>query len=156
MRPARTVAHMLRSPGSIDLPSMRKLLPALSILAVMLPSCAQAQDVTPPTTPPNPPPSYPPFSASPTSGSAPLLVTFGSTGFGTITFGDGSTGAMSGGLPTCFTCGPAFSANHTYSAAGTYTATFTPTCTGTGCTPLAPQKITITVAHRRIHRRRRP
>jgi PKD repeat protein len=67
------------------------------------------------------------FSASPTSGAAPLAVTFTgpqSVAGDTVDFGDGTLGTMS---PTACpqassSCGSNSMASHTYTAAGTYTA----------------------------------
>jgi PKD domain len=69
------------------------------------------------------------LNASPTSGPAPLTVTFSATYFGTtaysVTYGDGSLGPTN----VCdFNCSPAaqsVSFTHTYHTPGTYTATFT-------------------------------
>ncbi len=90
---------------------------------------------TPP--PPPPPPTPAPtaaFTASPTSGAAPLAVQFTDTSTGSPTswawgFGDGSTAT---------TQNPA----HTYSAAGTYTATLRATNAG-GTSEPATQTITV-------------
>jgi PKD domain len=68
------------------------------------------------------------LNASPTSGPAPLTVTFSATYFGTtaysVTYGDGSLGPTN----VCdFNCSPAaqsVSFKHTYHKPGTYTATF--------------------------------
>jgi len=69
------------------------------------------------------------FSASPTSGFAPLAVTFNVNAVGgyetsglSIDFGDGQTGNPQ--TIYCFAapCNPAMSASHTYAAPGTYTA----------------------------------
>ena len=56
-----------------------------------------------------------PFSASPTSGMAPLTVTFSGVGSG-IEFGDGTGQAKNDGIALNH-------ASHIYSTAGTYTAT---------------------------------
>jgi PKD domain len=69
------------------------------------------------------------LNASPTSGPAPLTVTFSATYFGTtaysVGYGDGSLGPTN----VCdFNCSPAaqsVSFKHTYHKPGTYTATFT-------------------------------
>ncbi|MFA7310100.1 MAG: PKD domain-containing protein, partial [Candidatus Paceibacterota bacterium] len=69
------------------------------------------------------------FSASPTSGAAPLAVRFTtSEKSGTINFGDGTSGTIQAGpLGVCYfggTCtGGGYGASHTYTSAGTYTAT---------------------------------
>lgn len=61
--------------------------------------------------------SNPTFSASPSSGSAPLTVTFspssGFSGYYAVNFGDGTSATLRSG-----------STSHTYSAPGTYTASF--------------------------------
>ncbi len=93
---------------------------------------------TPP--PPPPPPTPAPtaaFTASPTSGAAPLAVQFTDTSTGSPTswawdFGDGSTAT---------TQNPA----HTYSAAGTYTATLRAT-NAAGTSAPATQTITVSAA----------
>ena len=89
------------------------------------------------------------FSASPTSGTAPLAVVFRSNTNGTVDFGDGTSDQMSvscinyansgGSSGNCTTLGNYY-AGHTYTSAGTYTATLkrttTNTCTstlGTSC-----------------------
>jgi hypothetical protein len=65
------------------------------------------------------------FSASPTSGPAPLNVGFryeGSRKQPAIDFGDGSSSGMNA-APTCATCVPVYVASHSYTVAGAYTAT---------------------------------
>jgi PKD repeat protein len=70
------------------------------------------------------------FSASPSSGNAPLTVQFNSsapqgTDIGsTVNFGDGTTGTLVFD-PVCSSCNAAAMVSHTYAAAGTYTATLT-------------------------------
>lgn len=67
------------------------------------------------------------FSASPTSGQAPLSVQFTSTGpsgsdiGSTVTFGDGTSGTLAM-APVCYGCALQGSVNHTYTQNGTYTA----------------------------------
>ncbi len=75
------------------------------------------------------------FSGSPTSGSAPLSVTFYSNTGGSIDFGDGSSGLM---MPLTVLCaagancgGSSTYAYHTYTSSGTYTAKLL----GPGCDP---------------------
>jgi uncharacterized membrane protein len=76
-----------------------------------------------------------PFTATPTTGRAPLRVTFSASGLAppmnyTVNFGDGTKGALTQG--SCFGPSPiggqgsgacSGSASHTYTSAGTYTAT---------------------------------
>jgi|GEM_PF-6775768 hypothetical protein len=86
-----------------------------------------ASAATPPAAP-NPTP-VATFTASPTSGAAPLTVTFSSSQGGTINFGDGQTGtippaqcaqtATIGSTPIC----DQGTVTHVYTSAGTYTAT---------------------------------
>ncbi|HEY5220869.1 MAG TPA: PKD domain-containing protein [Candidatus Paceibacterota bacterium] len=70
------------------------------------------------------------FSASPTSGAAPLSVRFtssapqGGTIGNTVSFGDG-TGGNLGVVPTCSSCNALGIVSHTYVSAGVYTATLT-------------------------------
>ena len=74
------------------------------------------------------------FSAYPTSGAAPLQVSFtgpqGAVGE-TINFGDGTSGTMTTVIATCVagtantSCGPRAAASHTYTTTGTFTATLT-------------------------------
>jgi peptidoglycan hydrolase-like protein with peptidoglycan-binding domain len=70
------------------------------------------------------------FTASPTSGAAPLTVQFTSsapqgTSIGkTVDFGDGTTGTL-GVVPVCSSCNAMGIVSHTYASAGTYTATLT-------------------------------
>jgi PKD repeat protein len=70
------------------------------------------------------------FTASPTSGAAPLTVQFissapqGSTLGNSVNFGDGSTGTL-GVVPVCSSCNAEGVVSHTYASAGTYTATLT-------------------------------
>lgn len=70
------------------------------------------------------------FSASPTSGSAPLTVQFvetvpqGETLATNINYGDGSTGTL-GVVPVCSSCNAEAAGTHTYTAAGTYNVTLT-------------------------------
>jgi PKD repeat protein len=70
------------------------------------------------------------FTASPTSGAAPLTVQFtatapqGTTLGNTVNFGDGSTGTL-GFVPVCSSCNAEGVVSHTYASAGTYTATLT-------------------------------
>jgi PKD repeat protein len=80
------------------------------------------------------------FSASPTSGAAPLTVNFSSTVAGDVNFGDGSTGTMAPNPIPMYVCASAdtncknpqqtYSTSHTYAQNGTYTATLTH---GSGC-----------------------
>ncbi len=76
------------------------------------------------------------FYASPISGTAPLLVTFGGTAPGssyTLNFGDGSQPVQTGSGYQCPTSNPnctgptsvSVNQTHTYGSAGTYTATLT-------------------------------
>jgi PKD repeat protein len=98
-----------------------------------------------PTPSPTPtPPAVPSdtFSASPTSGNAPLTVTFSgvvtgknagwcSTGCSSIlVFGDGQQGAVP--LPTSQTAAQNYSIQHTYTSNGTYTATLYQGAAGSG------------------------
>jgi PKD domain len=68
------------------------------------------------------------LTATPTTGPAPLTVSFNASGpvgtsiTNTINFGDGSTGTLNP-APVCADCGPSSSASHTYTAPGTYTVT---------------------------------
>ncbi len=78
------------------------------------------------------------FSATPTTGSVPLFVSFNSSIGGTINYGDGTSGTMVYNNAT-------YGSSHVYQSAGTYTATLTPACSGTGCMSLVPQKVVITV-----------
>jgi PKD repeat protein len=70
------------------------------------------------------------FTASPTSGAAPLTVQFISTApqgtniGNTVNFGDGASANL-GFVPTCSSCNAEGTATHTYASAGTYTATLT-------------------------------
>jgi len=70
------------------------------------------------------------FSASPTSGSAPLTVQFtattpqGTTLPTTINYGDGTSGTL-GVVPVCSSCNAESAGSHTYASAGIYTATLT-------------------------------
>lgn len=88
------------------------------------------------------PPADSGFSASPTSGTAPLAVGFNYRGVSrqqpTLDFGDGSSSGMNA-APICATCVPVHVASHIYVAAGTYTATLT-------ANGQAAATITITVA----------
>jgi peptidoglycan hydrolase-like protein with peptidoglycan-binding domain len=67
------------------------------------------------------------FSATPSSGIAPLTVQFtvsapqGTTVGNLISFGDGATGTL-GFVPVCSSCNLLATASHTYAATGTYTA----------------------------------
>jgi hypothetical protein len=70
------------------------------------------------------------FSASPTSGTAPLSVKFtssapqgGNVG-NTVNFGDGTNGKL-GFVPVCSNCNALGTISHTYVSAGIYTATLT-------------------------------
>ena len=72
------------------------------------------------------------FTASPTSGTAPLQVSFTgpqSAVGDTVNFGDGTTGTMTLVMSACpligasNSCGPHSAANHTYTSANTYPAT---------------------------------
>ncbi|HUO50313.1 MAG TPA: peptidoglycan-binding protein [Candidatus Paceibacterota bacterium] len=70
------------------------------------------------------------FSASPTSGNAPLAVQFtssapqGSTIGSNVNFGDGTSGHL-GFVPVCSSCNAMGIVSHTYQSAGTYTAILT-------------------------------
>jgi PKD repeat protein len=70
------------------------------------------------------------FSASPTSGAAPLTVQFtssapqGSDVGNTVNFGDGTSGKL-GFVPVCSSCNARGVVSHTYASAGKYTATLT-------------------------------
>jgi len=70
------------------------------------------------------------FTASPTSGAAPLTVQFNSnapqgTSIGSmVNFGDGTSGTL-GVVPVCSSCNAMGIVSHTYISAGTYTATLT-------------------------------
>ncbi len=70
------------------------------------------------------------FTASPTSGVAPLSVQFTATApqgtsLGTtVNFGDGTTGTL-GFVPVCSSCNAMGTVSHTYANPGTYTATLT-------------------------------
>jgi hypothetical protein len=102
------------------------------------------------------------FSAAPTAGPAPLLVTFSATGFSpgayTVFFGDGTNGQLDSELPYCpartTPCtGPAFgSASHTYQSAGSYTATLTqsglPLCAGCAAPILGTVIVTVALSGR--------
>jgi hypothetical protein len=93
------------------------------------------------TSTPTPPPSPPSFSASPTSGRAPFIVTFTALVGGSIDFGDGSSGTMVNN-------DAAYVASHTYTSPGTYTAQLdtSPTCPANAmCAPLALPPVTVTV-----------
>ncbi len=82
------------------------------------------------------------FTASPTSGTVPLTVTFSGTVTGanvgwcqagctdTITFGDGTTGTVA--LPVATNGVSTYSVQHTYTGAGTYTATHFQGVSGSG------------------------
>ncbi len=95
------------------------------------------------------------FTASPTSGTAPLTVTFSGTVTGanvgwcqagctdTITFGDGTTGSVA--LPVATNGVSAYSLQHVYAGAGTYTATHYQGVSGSG-RPIIASPITITVS----------
>ncbi|MDB5238359.1 MAG: repeat containing protein [Candidatus Kaiserbacteria bacterium] len=94
------------------------------------------------------------FSASPTSGTAPLSVAFSATGpsgtnFSSITFGDGTSGSLNA-APVCASCNASSAASHTYTTTGTYTATlgYMPPCpSGMACTQVMQTKtVTITVS----------
>jgi PKD repeat protein len=64
------------------------------------------------------------FTASPVSGTSPLMVQFTSQGsplYTHVDFGDGSVGDLYP-APTCDTCTPSATGIHTYASAGTYTA----------------------------------
>ncbi len=70
------------------------------------------------------------FSASPTSGAAPLTVQFtssvsqGSSIGSTVNFGDGTSGTLAY-VPVCSSCNAMGTVSHTYASSGTYTATLT-------------------------------
>jgi peptidoglycan hydrolase-like protein with peptidoglycan-binding domain len=70
------------------------------------------------------------FSATPSSGSAPLTVQFvasapqGITLGNAVNFGDGTTGHL-GFVPVCSSCNAEGVVSHTYTASGTYNATLT-------------------------------
>lgn len=70
------------------------------------------------------------FSASPTSGTAPLSVRFtssapqGSNVGNTVNFGDGTSGNLAF-VPVCANCNALSTVSHTYLSAGTYTTTLT-------------------------------
>ncbi|MEK7156469.1 MAG: peptidoglycan-binding protein [Patescibacteria group bacterium] len=90
------------------------------------------------------------LSAQPTSGAAPLGVTFTSNSPGTINFGDGSSGEMS---PNCATgldgqsrCDTgSYFTGHTYVNPGTYIATLTSagSCTSGYCAQTASATVTV-------------
>ncbi|MDO8514557.1 MAG: peptidoglycan-binding protein [bacterium] len=61
------------------------------------------------------------LTATPTSGSAPLSVTFSSNSASDVRFGDGQTGTLNP-APVCSGCAPSYTALHTYTSAGTFTA----------------------------------
>ena len=79
------------------------------------------------------------FSATPTSGAAPLTVSFhvSPSVVATIDFGDGTNGTMAP-APTCATCPSLAVAAHTYESSGTYTAKIV-----SGAVALASQVITV-------------
>lgn len=61
------------------------------------------------------------FTATPTSGKAPLAVVFSSNSASDIKFGDGTTGTLNP-TPICTGCAPSFTASHIYTSAGVFTA----------------------------------
>ncbi len=94
------------------------------------------------------------FSASPTSGTAPLSVAFSAmglspSGYYDIAYGDGANSGTLQAPPCAAAGGCTISANHTYTSASTYTATLkTDPCPGQAC--LMPVQflgtVTITVS----------
>jgi PKD repeat protein len=90
---------------------------------------AQGGPTTPTTQPTGSPTQQQPaftatFTAAPTSGGAPLAVTFYTNAFGRLNFGDGTSGQtancwIGGAIGDTLSC----NTTHTYSAAGTYMAT---------------------------------
>ena len=70
------------------------------------------------------------FSATPSSGLAPLTVQFvetapqGTTAGNSVNFGDGATGTVAF-VPVCSSCNLMATVSHTYTTPGTYTATLT-------------------------------
>jgi len=85
---------------------------------------------------PTPAPTPVTFTATPTSGAVPLTVTFTSNTFGTVSFGDGTSGMLNqnaipmymcalGANSNCVNPTPSYSTSHTYTSANTYTAVLT-------------------------------
>jgi PKD repeat protein len=64
------------------------------------------------------------FGASPTSGAAPLTVSFSASQPGVVSFGDGTSGTLYSSCNLAgSSCGGPYSTSHTYNTAGIYTAT---------------------------------
>lgn len=105
------------------------------------------------TSQPSPFPLPATFSASPTSGAAPLSVSFAysnpTAGVSyTINFGDGTSGSLSYQPVSCSVATPNcqfYSATHTYTTAGTYTVVLSPACSGTACAAVVLGSVTVTV-----------
>lgn len=86
------------------------------------------------------------FSAAPTSGTAPLSVTFTSNTAGTINFGDGTSGEQSCLQLQSYPSQTRCTSGHTYASAGTYTATLTSVgaCSSGMCAQISSVTVTVT------------
>lgn len=77
------------------------------------------------------------LSVTPTSGTAPLSVSFTANTAGTVDFGDSQTGTLNEAATGCSGCSPTYTVGHSYASAGTYSAKLQGTSAGVTVTVTA-------------------